>query len=538
MALPYRPCAVATDVNLRSTPAGIAFGTVLRSVPDPLLNLTAVRTTAGVFAVGNGSAHDGLTLVRDDGQTLLLHPTISQPAAIAVGANGGVLVAAVLATGRQWILWHISAALEMIGVAMFDVPLPNGTSQGILWLHGDQPGFAELERVRVVNGVTFVYPITVGPWTVGQLADGDFIGLAHADGRLWQYPVYTPCWPQVALDTDGQPRVAVTTTQGLFLTLADFTPYVPPLPTFTFQHPVLVAPFKDPAHTSGATMAAEDVGVFVEDSTPPTPVGQRVIWCHDGPEVPQLPPLRPWDQVWVECYRQAGESLVASERRWQTAVQQVLAQCANDVGIIPMFYCQGGAPPNELWTVAEVLAGLRTLSALVNSSSRIKVVAPFAWERANGITAHPELQQAWRQLLAAGGQPTFIPIPSPAPFFLPGHRMSDTKQGYLKFAGKFTGIDPTAQAGEGDAAFPVYADREAAGSWEQVEVTKVSPTAFTFRYLAANRFLSLTPERAFESRAEAHGWETLQGAVQPDGTILVYRREGDTLLPVLTFVEA
>jgi hypothetical protein len=83
-----------------------------------------------------------------------------------------------------------------------------------------------------------------------------------------------------------------------------------------------------------------------------------------------------------------------------------------------MFYCQGGAPPNELWTVGDVLEALERIDEIANLSTWIKIVAPFAYDRANGIVAHPELRQAFDNLVAAAaaaGAATLTPIPSDPP---------------------------------------------------------------------------------------------------------------------------
>lgn len=64
----------------------------------------------------------------------------------------------------------------------------------------------------------------------------------------------------------------------------------------------------------------------------------------------------------------------------------------------------------------EVLDGLAYLSPLVNLSPRLKIVAPFAYQRANGITAHPELREAFEQLKqATPSRPSFLAVGAPEP---------------------------------------------------------------------------------------------------------------------------
>lgn len=194
-----------------------------------------------------------------------------------------------------------------------------------------------------------------------------------------------------------------------------------PLPEFSFNHPVLIAPFKDPDKQSGARYRIDDgsLGIYTEAAIP-LPVFQanpqtRVIFVHDAPTKWPLPSgARPFDLPGLEFYRLKTETLAQSVARWTSELTALLADWPGDVLVVPMFYCQGGAAgstnPPETWTVEEVLDGLRSLSGLVNQSQRIKVIAPFAYNRANGITAHPELMQAWTRLLAAGRDVELTPV--------------------------------------------------------------------------------------------------------------------------------
>ena len=233
----------------------------------------------------------------------------------------------------------------------------------------------------------------------------------------------------------------------------------PPPVTFSFAHPVLIAPFKDP---EGATAApaeivvnlndqsaarpcfvAEDslgvrlagpvLGVYTESSPPVSAVALaaarrvRVLACHDGPDAypsVTLAALRPWDIPALELYLLKGEPLAQAVARWNVNLAILLAAWPGDVAVIAMFYCEGGAPPNETFAVAQVLDALRVLPALVNTSPRVKVIAAFEYLRANGIAGHQELADAFTNLLAAGraaGLATLAavdpqpPHPAPAP---------------------------------------------------------------------------------------------------------------------------
>ena len=195
-----------------------------------------------------------------------------------------------------------------------------------------------------------------------------------------------------------------------------------PMTIAPFNHPVLILPFKDPTGASGvAGIEANEIGRYTEEADPATAVffagNRRVLAAHDSPAPWTIPlVLRPWDIPLVELYRLKTETLEQSVARWRGLVESMLLQWPWDCGVIPQFYCQGGAPPNELWTVPEVLDGLNYLSPLVNLSPRIKIVAPFAWERLNGITAHPELRAAFESLKrATPGRPILIEVANSEP---------------------------------------------------------------------------------------------------------------------------
>lgn len=235
------------------------------------------------------------------------------------------------------------------------------------------------------------------------------------------------------------------------LSALPFVPPPQPAPvSFSFTHPVMVAPFKDPLGDSGAPAEilvnstnqsvarpfflttdcletrhlGELLGVYSEESDPQQghlliaeALETRLLLGHDALTDWTLPRgLRPWDIPALELYRSKLETLDQTVARWSRQLDSLLHQWPGDLCVIPPFYCQGGAPPNELWAVEDVLDGLDYLSGLVNRSPRIKVIAPFAWLRANGITAHPELRTAFDALLAAGadaGLAHLLPVPEP-----------------------------------------------------------------------------------------------------------------------------
>jgi hypothetical protein len=208
-------------------------------------------------------------------------------------------------------------------------------------------------------------------------------------------------------------------------------PPVVVIPSFSFAHPVVVAPFKDPSGDTSAPMeivvnqtgqeldrpcfAAEDSltwtgtleGIYSEAADPAAAIAlaaqyaTRLVLAHDS-TADWTPPagLRAFDLPTRELYLSESETLDQSVARWTRQTQQLLADWPGSIGLIPMFYCMGGAPPDELFTVAQVCDGLAHLSAIVNLSPRIILIAPFAYLRANGMTGHPELLQAFANLLA------------------------------------------------------------------------------------------------------------------------------------------
>lgn len=248
----------------------------------------------------------------------------------------------------------------------------------------------------------------------------------------------------------GQPSILLWLTVAELRAMPAVVPDAPPPFVFApFNHPVLVCPFKDPNGESGALaeivvnqniqavhrqyFTAEDslvgpflgelIGIYSESPDPTVTIGiaaglkTRLLWCHDSDTPWTLPAgLRTWDIPAVEFYwyKGKGETLAQAVARWQRDEAAMLVAWPGDCAVVPQFYCMGGAPPDEVLTVAEVLQALAHLTALVNRSPRIKIVAPFSFQRANGIVAHPELRAAFESLKAATpGRPIFLPIDPP-----------------------------------------------------------------------------------------------------------------------------
>jgi hypothetical protein len=279
-------------------------------------------------------------------------------------------------------------------------------------------GSGRLRRVDLAGEIWLVY------WAEGT-------GLvAQVDGATDGYVLESRpiAFNHDAVGVAGALVVAWSTTQGegpndLVTVTVDRTKPRQPLrsplqqPTFQFSHPVLVRPFK--AEGSGQPDLFT-LGSYWESPDLPEPLPEgRLLLGHDSMADWSIPAgLRPFDLLLIECYRTPQETLEQSVARWNHQLTVLLTEWSGDCGLISQWYGQGGAPPNELWTVQEILDGLESLDILVNRSPRIKVIAPFAWDRANGIVAHPELQTAFGNLCAAAalaGEATLIPVPGPTP---------------------------------------------------------------------------------------------------------------------------
>ncbi len=308
-------------------------------------------------------------------------------------------------------------------------------------------------------------------------------------------------------------------------------PSVPVIPTFHFTHGVVVLPFKDPEGVSGAPaeivvnqnaqsvarsyFVAEDSllgpfrgerwGIYTERADP-TPLmlehpRSRLLVGHDDTtdwDVTALR-LRPFDIPMLELYfpRVRGlETIPQSAVRWRRQAVRLLQQWSGDCAVDPQFYLMGNAPP-WLYTEAEVLEGLTYLSEIVNLSPRIKLIVPFAFLRANGISAHPSLQLAWRALLRAAdtaGRATLLsvpvtppPPPPPPPVDhteLKGVNMDKKIVGLVGPGGFYARIDP-------DHKTIIHFDARTVGPHERFEAIKLdNDTRYALRAVEADVILS------------------------------------------------
>jgi len=258
----------------------------------------------------------------------------------------------------------------------------------------------------------------------------------------------------------GEPSVLIWTTVTELLALPVLERPAPApvrIPTIgRFLHPVLVAVYKDPTgrtkcpaeivvnqygqETNRPYIIADDsisvpckgrcIGLMAEAKDPTTQVqlakrfNDRLIWTWDSTTRPEIPSvLRPdRDVVNLELYLKDGEAPADAPVRWFANVQYVLRIWSGLVSVTPMLYTQWREDNSgELWTEQQVIDALEPLSRIVNLSDRIQLVLPFAYLRANGISAHPPFLEALNRIIAASpGLPEWVTAPPPAVYVTGG----------------------------------------------------------------------------------------------------------------------
>lgn len=271
-----------------------------------------------------------------------------------------------------------------------------------------------------IGGVAYLVHWLKSVGLVARRADSDQGKVLSRAGREFHYDAIA--WNggiRIAWATiDGEPPGSLTIVEWDTRSDVEDLTSAPPLvfPTFRFSHPVSVYPFK--AEGSGRPDLFT-LGTYTEKPDPPSPMPKgRLLLAHDSPADWTIPAgaLRSYDLVLWELYRVPGETLAASAARWERQARANLAHWPQDCGVIPMFYQQfNPATGGWLWTDAEVLEGLEYLDAIVNLDRRLKVIAPFSYDRANGIKPNPNLSRAFGDLVAAAalvGEASLVPVPT------------------------------------------------------------------------------------------------------------------------------
>jgi len=344
---------------------------------------------------------------------------------------------------------------------------------------------------------------------------------------------------------------------------------------------VIVAPFK--AEGSGAPDLFS-LGLYSEAVDPSADLARaaasraRLLLGHDAITDWTLPAsLRPWDIPFLEYYRVPQETIEHSVNRWYAQTVGLLNNWRGDCGCIPMFYTQ------NRWTMAEVLAGLRALDALVNLSPRMKVIAPFAFLRANGINVSPELRAAFTSLLQAGAaagiatltpigsgpslppkggtptpKPTPVPAPKPASLFVTVHAFTlggsmQTERGGLRGPqGKFLRVLPGTQGqGMWPDSFKVACDADAPtgdAEWEITQLEGGDAGHFSIRSVPngecyfgadAGKFTTDACHQYYTAPSVRGALEKPYGVTWPNGSkVLACAHDEGNLTASLTWVKA
>jgi hypothetical protein len=346
----------------------------------------------------------GFRISRPDG---VIVPTFNPPEdrepAIAAGSDPYHLE--LVDQGRA--IWPAAGAWGVHGIT----PAP-------LWI----PGSLRACYVEI-GGVAYLVHWLEGVGTVARRADSDqgkVLSRAgaefHYDAIAWNGGIRI-AWARF----DGEPPGSLEIVEwDLVSGIEDLTPPAPiKFPTFRFSHPVSVYPFR--AEGSGRPDVFT-LGTYSESPTPTSPLPKgRLLLAHDSAADWTIPAgaLRSYDAVGWELYRVEGETLEQSGARWIRQARANLAQWPRDCFVIPMFYNQfNPATGAWLWTDQEVLDGLEYLDQVVNLDPRIKFMAPFSFDRTNGIKPNPNLRRAFDDCVAAAaraGEATLTPVPTDPP---------------------------------------------------------------------------------------------------------------------------
>lgn len=413
----------------------------------------------GLLAVGNNGAIAYKPLYHSNGPSIVREKDGKEWTATQGHASGIQLI------GFAQAIW-----MEGFTVRVLGLPTPNYRNEDGIW--GAQAAFVGGEWWMCYysgkRGV-ILHPMRSSERCFALVPKGDAwhriskvstnvlrFAISRTEGEgagdIWGYDIDVTTGVATPLPFGNQPQ-----TPTIFdFVLTDSINADPPVsivyPVYAFTHPVMVLPFKDPNNTSnalgeilvnqnnqgdtrrplfvaddtlGSTWRGPLLGIYTEGKADISGViaaaverKTRVLWCHDSDGPLVFPSgLRTWDIVAMELYRykKKGETLAQAVARWRRDID-VLLRWPGDCALVPMFYCMGGAPPNEDLQVGEVLETLAYLNEFANKSARIKLLLPFSYLRANGITAHPELDRSFSDLrLAAPPGVTLTPVPGPKP---------------------------------------------------------------------------------------------------------------------------
>lgn len=301
--LETNPVAYVVDGRSYATPEWLLYPRMCQLASSPLL-FAAIGVSNTIYVA---NAQGMVKAVRTDGAGQM---------AVTVQAQGDLMqVMAVVAKGHAYVTFMVDANLVISNMSdPIATPFPEGTSQGFL----DWNVWTDANRIRTFGDITFVLPMTRGGYWVGQTWQGttDGVGLVKPSGDVYWIPgLVTPVPPRLAINSDGVPIVAVTTTEGVFVGPGAFVPMggtpppppTPPPPSPPPPNPP--PPNPEPPPPVGGPMQSDLVisplGDLSHLTEVPHPAGQGLYglktddgkfksW-HDGTWQPNKDGMGPWE---------------------------------------------------------------------------------------------------------------------------------------------------------------------------------------------------------------------------------------------------
>jgi hypothetical protein len=430
-----------------------------------------LAVVGGVMVVVCYTGHnDRAVLVNDRGTILDTGLVVSAGDAVAIRpspvAPAAVEVVIALAGGTHYCIAAADARLDRVDIgAPAPIPVPEGLTSGgihdwkdaILWTDAVPPGALTSNRFQTVDGRPLVYPVTRGPWTLGQDGAPRVERVVGFDGAVWRlvYDGLTQHKPGLAVRSDGSCVAAIPVGPGLFIESRDFTAIPvdvdePAGVVGTFDlapRHVRVQVFGGAGFRMGAGPKNDDLsvpysGVFC--TLGPDDVARKIadarglgvplfayvdgrvypaslVPMADGIEVIptiQAYPLRPHRSSPMEPIAESvddiADTIEAMRARWSR------------VAVVMALYRQIDGDGRYNWPLQHVLDLQAEVWRLVCRYGVTDVLI-FHENRANGkdgIASRPEFREAERRIKAAavGRAPSPMPKPQPVPVPAPASR--------------------------------------------------------------------------------------------------------------------
>jgi hypothetical protein len=437
--------------------AAVLFGNTSVPIPEPGRDLRVCWAAGHAYGIIKGQDTGWAIVARDDGLVARLGMTYGNSCVGVMPTATGLLAVYVTSTTRYI---EFPLGFDLTKATPSSLPIPPeivGTSQGFLDLMpGGEPVWTDLQRTATLpNGLTLALWMRRGGWIIGQ-GPAAPAQVAAWDGAqmhtVWQGD--TPFPPRLAVSAGGAVMAGMSTAVPVFVA-GPFGPYVtapagvslPALPALT--HKVSIAVYKDLLGISGTDSevlvnfqaqanvrpcwSAEEClpfkkgplyGLYTEAKSgedgmfvlPRAKALQtRILWVWDDEGEPQLSSkLRDYDVPAIECYlpnAKGSETLEQSIARWEHNLDYTLRHWSFDLALVLMYYTKGGIGSAELYSVQDVVNAIGAAVPLLDRSPRLKLALTFEFDRADGISAHPDIREMLRRLvIATPGVPTFRPV--------------------------------------------------------------------------------------------------------------------------------